>query len=348
VAQTDRMRAGFFLGQSAIELRETPIPTPGNGEVLLRVEACGVCGTDFHIYQEHLTDGVAPPVVLGHEIAARVETVGEGAEGLAPGQFCTVDPVIGCGHCDMCRSARPNLCSSPTIIGYKLNGGFAQYLTAPAEKVIPLDEAAGPTGGVLCETLACVINGLDKLNLRAGATAMVLGAGTVGLLWAQMLRHSPCSRIIQTETVEFRRRRARQLGVDLVIDPGGENLPERIRAELPDGVDFIIDATGVPAAIDQAIGLLARGGTFMIFGICPAGSSVRLDPFELYNKEARILASKMPPATLPRAARLIESGMIACDRIVTAILPLGKLEESVAGFETHRDSQIKVAINPWA
>lgn len=348
MTDTGVMRGGFFLGDRKMELRDAPIPDPSEGEVLLKVEACGVCGTDHHILEGELTAGVVPPVVLGHEIAARVEAVGEGVDGISPGAFCAVDPVIGCGVCDKCRSAQPNLCDRPATIGYKLNGGFAQYLIAPASKVVPMNESVGASGGVLCETLACVINGYDRLGFIPGRTAMILGAGTVGLLWAQMLVSSPTYLLIQTEIAAFRREKAKSLGADIVIDPAADDLPARIRRELPGGVDFIIDATGQPSAIQQALPLLAAGGTFMIFGVCPEGSSVTLDPFELYNKQAKIVGSKMPPNTLDRSARIIESGRIACDEIVTGTFPLDELEKWVAGFNDHRESQVKVAIDPWA
>ncbi len=341
------MLAGFLDRIGSISVREADVPRPGPGQVLLRVAACGVCGTDYHIFAGELTDGVSPPVVLGHEIAARVEAVGQGVSGLSKGQFCAVDPVIGCGCCEMCHSGRTNLCARPTLTGYKLNGGFEQFLVVPAGKVVPMDESVGPAGGVLCETLACVLNGYDRLGFAAGSSAMVLGAGTVGLLWLAMLRSSPARKLIQTEIAGFRRQKAERLGADVVIDPHAEDLPARVRAQLPSGVDFIVDATGDAAAVEQAIPLLAKGGTFMIFGVCPEGSGVRVDPFELYNKEARIIASKMPPRTLDRAAPLIEAGRIPCEEIVTATFGLGDLAARVAGFNDHRDSQVKVAIDPW-
>jgi len=341
------MKAAVFVGSGKIELRELPVPTPPAGEVLLKVAACGVCGTDNHILNGEITAGVAPPVVLGHEIAARVEAVGNGVAGVAPGRFCAVDPVVGCGVCEKCRSGRTNLCDGPTVIGYKRNGGFAQYLLAPAGKVVPLAESAGPVGGVLCETLACVINGYGRLGFLAGSSAMILGAGTVGLLWAQMLSSSPCSMLIQTELVEFRRTKAAALGADVVIDPAAEDLRQAVRDRLPEGVDYIIDATGNPDAVSEALPLLAKDGTFLIFGVCPHGSEVKFDPFVVYNKQARIIASKMPPLTLDRAARLIESGRIACEQIVTSTFGLEQLPECVAGFNDHRDRQVKVAIDPW-
>ncbi|KKL80739.1 hypothetical protein LCGC14_2001720, partial [marine sediment metagenome] len=139
-----------------------------------------------------------------------------------------------------------------------------------------------------------------------------------------------------------------RLGAQVVIDPSDGGLAGAVRAELPDGVDFIVDATGEPAAVEEAFELLAPGGTFMLFGVCPAGSSISFDPHELFRKEAKIIGSKMPPGTLDRAARLIEAGRIACDEIVTATLPIERAAESVEGFNAHRDRHVKVAIDPWA
>jgi threonine dehydrogenase-like Zn-dependent dehydrogenase len=193
--------------------------------------------------------------------------------------------------------------------------------------------------------LACVLNGYDKLGLWAGADVLVLGAGTVGLLWTQLLSHSPVHRLAQTELVPFRRQKAAQLGADLVLEPG--TLSEGLVRLMPEGPDFIIDATGEPAAIQQALPLLGRGGTLLVFGVCPAGSQVTFDPFALYNKEARIVASKMPPMTLDRSARLIESGRIASGPLVTAIQPLSALAGAIEAFHANASSQVKVAIDPW-
>ncbi len=342
------MRAAVFLGQRRIELRELPIPAPGRGEALLRVLACGICGTDNHIFEGELTAGVRPPVVLGHEIAGTVAAVGEGVAGLEEGQFCSVDPVIGCGRCPRCRAGLHNLCPEPVVIGYKPNGGFARYVVVPAGKVIPMSPSATTAGAVLCETLACVLRGYDRLGFAAGGSALVLGAGTVGLLWTQLLKSSPCSRLVVSEPVAFRRRKAALLGADVVIDPVGEDLASAVRAELGEGADFVIDATGEPRAVEAAFELLAPGGTFLIFGVCPAGQRVSFSPHELFQKELRILGSKMPPGTLGRAARLIEAGRIDSAQIVTTTIGLEGLAEAVAGLNARRDQHVKIAVDPWA
>jgi len=347
--KTKTMRAGVFDGGRRIVLQELPIPTPGAGEVLLRVVACGVCGTDHHIFTGQLADGVAPPVVPGHEIAARVAAVGDGVRGLAEGDFCAVDPVIGCGRCGHCREGLTNHCADPTVVGYGLNGGFAQYVLLPAGKVVPMPAAVGPAGGVICETLACVLRGYDRLGFRAGGSVVILGAGGVGLLWAQLLVGGPRGVLIQTEIEPFRRDKAAALGADVVIDPNAEDLGDRVRREAPGGVDYLIDATGSPDAVQQALDadLLAPGGTAMLFGVCPIGTRLTFEPHEMFAKEITILGSKMPPGTLDRAAGLIAAGRIDCDAIVTTTLPLGDLSAAIEGFTAHRGSRVKVAIDPW-
>ena len=342
----ESMQAAVFLGDRTIEVQSLDVPQPGPDEVLLKVEACGVCGTDHHIFAGELTEGVQPPVVLGHEIAARVAAVGKGVTGLAEGQFCSVDPVLGCGHCPRCASGLHNLCPAPEVIGYKLSGGFAQYLIAPVGKVVAMDEAVGPAGGVLCETLACVLRGYDRLAFAAGSNALILGAGTVGLLWTQLVKSSPAGRILQSEAVAMRRGKAETLGADVAIDPA-DGLAAAVRAELREGADYIIDATGDPEAIQEAVDLLAPGGTFMMFGVCPAGATIEVEPHEMFRKEATILGSKMPPGTLHRSARLIESGRIACEEIVTTTRGLAETADLVAGFSEHRDAHVKIAIDPW-
>ena len=341
------MKAALFLGDARIEIRDLPTPEPGSQQVLVKITACGVCGTDVHIFHGELTEGVVPPVVLGHEMVGEVAAVGPGVTGLDTGDNVCLDPLVGCGTCQHCRTGRPNLCPDPTLVGYKLNGGFAQYVLVPDTSVYRLDPKAGAAGGILAETLACVINGHDQLQFQTGKTAMILGAGTVGLLWNNLLR-APAGCLIQSEPVAFRRELAGELGANILIDPDAAPIAEQLGAHLPDGVDYIVDASGNPAALEDAIPLLAPGGTFMIFGVCPQDSRIRIDPFDLYNKEARIIASKMPPRTLARAAALIESGAIDTDRIVTASFPLAQLPETMTMFTEQRDAQVKMAIDPWA
>jgi L-iditol 2-dehydrogenase len=341
------MKAAVFTNVGNIQVQELTRPVPTDDEVLVRVTACGVCGTDVHIYHGHLTRNVVPPVVLGHEIAGIIEAVGGAVRHLRAGQNVCIDPVIGCGSCEFCHSARPNLCENPTIIGYVRNGGFAQFLSVPAANIYPLGSDTPATAGILVETLACVLNGYDKLGLQAGRKAMILGAGTVGLLWNQILRRSPITLLVQSEPIDMRRERARRLGADLVVNPHNQNLAVEVREAAPDGIDYVVDASGDPQAVEEGIKLVAKGGTFMVFGVCPAEATARVNPHDVYQKEMRILSSKMPPYTLHRAAQMILAGLIDHEAIVTDTLGLPSLPEAIGMFESARDRQIKMAIDPW-
>jgi len=341
------MNAAIFTGTGRIVMDEKPDPQPGPGQALVKVAGCGVCGTDVHIYHGELTEGIIPPVVLGHEIGGVVEAVGDGVDNVEVGDHVAVDPLIACGRCEGCRAGRPNLCASPTTVGYAVDGGFAQYTCIPATHLYQISPSVPAKGGILVETLACVLHGYDRLAFRAGGSAMILGAGTVGLLWNQLLGRSPRTLLVQSEPVAFRRELARELGADVVIDPEGGALPERVRELAPDGIDFIVDATGDPNAVAQAIPLVKRYGTFMIFGVCPRDATIPINPHDLYQAEAKIIASKMPPLTLGRAAALIEAGLIDYDRIVTTTLGLNALPDAIHLFNDARDQHVKMMIDPW-
>jgi len=341
------MKAMVMVERGRLQIQEIPTPQPGDEQVLVKTLGCGVCGTDVHIYHGQVTEGVSMPVVLGHEICGVVEVTGKRVKNVKEGQHVVINPLIGCGQCRHCAQGQPHLCPSPDLVGYKHNGGYAGYVLAPADNVHRIDAAVGVAGGILAETLACVVHGYDRLEFRAGSSAMILGAGTVGLLWNCLLRNSLCRYLVQSEPVAFRRRRAEELGADLLVDPENQDVEQVVRQALPDGVDFIVDASGEPQAVQQALSLLAKNGTFMVFGVCPIGSTVTFDPHELYQKEAKIVASKMPPLTLQRAIDLLEAGKIATDKIVTDVLPLEKLPEAIDGFQSNRGRQIKAVIDPW-
>lgn len=339
------MKAAVFEKRETVSVQEVDRPKPPAGELLIKVDLCGICGTDAHIFSGEL-NVAKPPVALGHEVAGEIVELGEGVTGFAIGDRVAIDPVVSCGQCEFCHSGRSNLCQNQTVIGYIRNGGFAEFLTAPASHVYQLDKSLDPKAGILVETLACVLNGYDRLEFKAGHSALILGAGTVGLLWNQLLKSSPSTRLLQTEVIPFRREKAKKLGADFVFDGNDPRLGERIREVCPDGVDYIVDATGNPAAVEQAIPWVRKKGTFMIFGVCPQDAYIRISPFEVYEREMKIIASKMPPGTLDRAARVLASGIINVDEIVTTILPLEEIARGFEMFETGKDKAVKIAIRP--
>lgn len=340
------MKASIWTAKGRVEVHEADEPLPQPHEVVIRVLGCGVCGTDYHIFHGHVPLA-KPPATLGHEIVGTVHRVGQNVTDVRIGQCVCVDPVITCGICQFCQAGFPNLCDRPTIIGYILPGGFAQFTKAPRSHVYTINEAVGMKGGILVETLACVLHGWERLQMESGGTVLILGAGCVGLLWTQLIRRSLSTKIIQTELLEMRLNTARELGADAVINPQATRLEDGVRRLAPEGVNYIIDATGSAQAIQESLGLLKKGGTLMLFGVCPEAEHLTLSPYDMFNKELKIIGSKMPPFTLGKAARMIESGAIDTDRLVTHVLPLAEISEALRMFEEDKNCIIKIAIDPW-
>jgi 2-desacetyl-2-hydroxyethyl bacteriochlorophyllide A dehydrogenase len=341
------MKAAMFLGPRRLELQELPLPDIGPRDVRVRVLGCGLCGTDVHIYNGHLPNA-RPPVVLGHEIYGRVEEAGAEALGLESGEPVVADPFIPCGECPECRSGERRFCRRETFLGYHRNGGFAQFTAVPAVNLYRLPPNTSSESGILTETLATVVAGLHRLAPQPGRRFLLLGAGTVGLLWAQLLRRTLPACLIQTELVPERLARARALGPDLALSPDAEELEATVRGICPGGVDYLIDATGNSDAVAQALPLLARGGTFLSFGICPAEERLPLSLNWFYKQQVTFITSRRPPGEMPRAVELLAGGAVDPGSVVTGRFPLARLEECFHLFDEAKDRQIKMLIDPWA
>jgi len=341
------MKSAVWTSKSEVQLKELPIPEPYTpDEAVIKVLGCGICGTDVHIFHGEVPLA-KPPVVLGHEIVGEIFKLGSGVKNLKVGDRICVDPVITCRKCEFCQSGRPNLCDNLTIIGYVRNGGFEQYTSIPRSHLYKISVEAGLKGGILVETLACVLNGYDRLGLKAGSSVLILGAGCVGLLWTQLIKHSVSTKIYQTEIVDMRRKVALELGVDDAINPKKDNLAKRVKNCSPNGVDYIIDATGSASAIQEALPLLKKGGTLMVFGVCPSIETLKISPFDIFNNEWTILGGKMPPYKLTRAVKIVEAGIIDSDRLVTNILPLREIKKGFKWFTDAPNKVIKMMIDPW-
>jgi len=340
------MKAAMWTAPNRLEIRDIAAPKPARDEVLIKVLACGVCGTDVHIFAGDVPLA-KPPQVLGHEIYGEVAAAGEGVKSVKTGDKISVDPVVGCGVCAFCKESRTNLCPNPTIIGYARCGGFAQYTTVPESHCYKIGNHVGLKGGIIAETLACVLNGYDRLNFKAGHSALILGAGSVGLLWTNLLKNSVSTRVLQTEVIPMRARLAKKLGADHVIDASQPGWQKAVMDIEPLGADYIIDATGTAEAIQDALPLLKRGGTFMIFGVCAEEERVSLAPYDMFARELTIIGAKMPPCRLERAVRIIEAGKIDCEHIVSTTMPLDDLAQAIGYHQHARNKHVKIMIDPW-
>jgi L-iditol 2-dehydrogenase len=340
------MKAAVWKGVAKIDIELVPIPRPRQpSDVTVRVLGCGICVADTYILRGAVPLA-KPPVVLGHEILAEVHELGADVDHLRVGQTVCVDPMVTCGSCSFCNHGTPNLCGRMRSIGFRQDGGFQQFAAVPARHVHPI-RTSDRKAGVLAQPLACVLHGYDRLELQAGSDVMILGAGSTGLLWTQVMKRSTQAKLIQTETVASRRNIAVRLGADHAFDPTRGNLAGSVREIVPDGVDVIIDATGSARAVQEALPCLKKGGTLMMFGICSPGENVIVPAYEMFENEWKIVGTKMLPHKMSTAVAMLESGVIDSETIVSRALGLHEIKDGLEWLIEEPDRGLKFYVDPW-
>lgn len=294
-----------------ISVRDVEKPVPGAGEMLVRVEACGICGTDRHLLHGEFPS--TPPVTLGHEFSGIVEAVGPGVTGFSPGMRVTGDPNISCGLCPECQRGRVNLCRNLKAIGIQRDGGFAEHVIVPQKQAFTLPLDLDPLHGAFCEPLACCLHGVDLAHISTGASVVILGGGVIGLLTLQLAKLAGATRIVLVTRNAEKRRLAESLGATATADPTENDIIARITAAdglLPGGADVVFECAGVRATMEQAPRLAARGGAAVILGVMPQGEKIEIEPFDLLFREVKLIGSFVNPFTHRRAADLIASGAV--------------------------------------
>lgn len=301
------------------------------GEVLVRVAACGICGTDVHIFHgDKGSAEVVPPVVLGHELSGVVEQTGPGVSTVAVSDHVVVDPNIYCGICRPCQTGKKQLCEHLSAIGVTRNGGFAEYCVVPqaqcykVNREIPLEQAA------MAEPLACCIHGIDRAGIRPGSAVCVVGGGAIGLMMVQLARLAGAASVILSEPNEFRRRIALEVGASAVIDPVKEDLAGRYQ-EITGlaGADVVIECVGNTIAVKQAFEAAGRGATVLLFSVPKPDTFHPLSLEEVYHKELNIAGSLIDPDTFLRAVALLNEGRIKLAPIITHAFPTARLKDAI-------------------
>ena len=326
------MKAVVFYGKGDLRVEnEFPLPTLRDDEVLVRVKACGVCGTDMHIYAgaQGATD-CHPPVILGHELAGVVEKVGPGVTRVQAGQHVTVDPNISCGACDACRRGDPHFCDRMSATGVNHHGGFAQYCAVLEKQVFPIAPSVPFEEAAMCEPLACCLHGMDLSGVRCGDTVLIVGGGTIGMLMLQLARLSGAARIAMLETNEARFALARRLGADAVFNPVRGDTRQALASGGFDNARVVVECVGRPETVQNAIEYAGKGATVMIFGLTAPDASVPFYPFEAFKKELTIRTSYVNPHTQGRASQMIASGRLNLRELMGQRLTLEELPGAFA------------------
>ena len=343
------MKGTYFLGAdraSKFEVREMAFDILGPNDVLLKVHACGVCGTDVHIYHgEEGSAEVTPPVVLGHELSGIVEQVGSAVTVCRPGDRVAVDPNIYCGECRPCRMGRKQNCRSLYAIGVNTNGGFAEYCVVPQQQCIVMDPETDLDVAAMMEPLACASHGMDNLGIVPGENVLVIGGGTIGLIMVQLARLSGAAKVLLSEPVEVRQKIGLEVGATAVVNPITESLSDKIREVFgTEGADAVIECVGTTKAVAQAIESAGPGGKILIFSVPSVGAAVSLPLMDVFKKELKITGSIINPDTNQRAADLINSGRIEIKKLITHTFDIHHLEEAIR-CQMGNES-IKVMVRP--
>lgn len=350
----------FLVGPERLELREIPVPAPGEGELLLRVGAATTCGTDLKVFQR----GGHPrmlkaPTPFGHEMAGTVAAVGTGVERWRVGDRVVVANSAPCLTCEWCLRGRENLCSDL----HYLNGAFSEYLLVP-RRFAEVSTHALPAGlpfeiAALAEPLACVLHGLETSALERASEVVVYGAGPIGLLFVDVLANSPSDfpadfpagsehHIVLADPNPARLETGRAVGADETVQvsrDGGEAARLRRHSRTRDGFDLAIEATGSPAAWQDALASVRPGGLVQLFGGCPPGTTVPLDTHLLHYSEIAVKSAyHHRPATFRRALDLLASGRLHPEALLSAERPLAELETALRSMR--RREALKVVIRP--
>ncbi|MFK0164376.1 zinc-dependent alcohol dehydrogenase family protein [Rhizobium sp. NPDC090279] len=336
------MRAVRLEATGDMAMRVVEKPTAGPGDIIVRVLAAGICGSDRHMFKGEYPTSI--PVTLGHEFCGLVEEVGEGVSSVLGGELVTVDPNIACGTCPACRRGRPNLCANLKAIGVTQDGGFAEYVAVPCGQAFTLPPDLDPVHGAFCEPLACCIHAIDKAEIPPGDSVAILGGGVIGLLMVQLARLAGAGQIILMTRQLSRREAALRLGATQALDPTAIDAVAAVRDMTDGGVDVAIECAGVPETLQTGLQMVRRGGAFILFGVTPAGLDVPVLPFDLLVNEVEIRPAYLNPFTHSRAAAMVASGILELDSLVTKTIGLEDVASVVGSAPLA--GEIKVIVRP--
>jgi L-iditol 2-dehydrogenase len=322
--------------------RDIEKPDPDFDDLLVRVEAAGICGTDRHLY--HGEFPCTPPVTLGHEFSGIIEKLGHGITGFAVGDRITCDPNIACGRCERCHKGKVNLCRNLQAIGIHRDGGMAQFVIVPQKQAFLLPAELNPLHGAFCEPLACCIHGIDIAAIQAGGSVVVLGGGVIGQLTVQLAKIAGATTIIMVTRQKSKRDLALKSGATAALDPAASNYESELIHLTGGGADVVLECAGVIETVEQAPRLARPGGKVVIIGVVSQGIKVSYEPFDLLFREVSILTSFLNPFTHRRAADMIAGGHIKIDPLISRCISIEEAPAAIASPPA--PGEVKVLIVP--
>ena len=345
------MKALLLSEYNKLEVTDLDGPKPGPEDLLIRVAACGICGSDVHGY-DGSTGRRIPPIVMGHEAAGTVVAVGSAVDGFSTGDRVTFDSTVYCGLCDFCRAGDVNLCNDRQVIGvscgeYRRAGAFAEYLTVPARVAYHLpDELSFPEAAML-EAVSVALHGVKVAEMKGDETVLVIGAGMIGLLLLQSARSRSVEsmRVFVSDVDPTRLKLASNMGAEETFLASGSNLTEEIMKRTKGrGVDIVLEAVGHNETIATAIDCVRKGGTVVLVGnISP---QVNLPLQKVVSRQIRLQGSCASAGEYPEAMKLMAAGKINVASLITAVAPLADGPSWFERLHSREPNLMKIILDP--
>lgn len=341
------MKVAIWHGGKDIRIEEIPKPEIKDDEVLIRVRAAGICGSEVHAYAG-VSKRRTPPLIMGHEFTGEVTEVGEKGEGVQIGDRVVVDPIIRCGTCEQCVIGRSNICKNMRLIGIHRPGAFAEYVAVPTKNCIRLPDNVSFEEGALVEPLSVGIHAVSRIPIKLGDTVVVIGAGIIGLMAMQAAKLAGTAKLVISGggRREYRLELARKLGADIVINSKKEDLVKKIM-ELTNmkGVDAVLEAVGIQITVQQAMRMVKKGGSVALIGMLVP--KMELEMLDAVVKETEIKGMYgYTTADFGVALDLISAGRVDVKSVITHLFSLDDTREAFEALYEKREGVVKVVIKP--
>lgn len=335
------MKAMVLRAPLELALDEVARPGLHASHVLVRMTHSGICGTDFKIYSGAIP--VSYPRIMGHEMVGEVVEAGD-LDTCRPGDRVIIDPELYCGACFHCRIGQTHLCPNGLLIGRDTDGGFAEYVTAPASHVFRLPDSIESRTAPLIQVLTTCLHAQRQVNIAPGESIVVFGLGVTGQLHVQLAKARGASPVIGVTRSAEKRKLAETLGADLTI-PGGDGAVEHVReATEGRGVDVVIETTGVLPSVSTAMTMARFGGRLLLFGIITAKEGA-LPFYDLYFKELTLIGARVAKSEdYPSSLNLVERGLVRLEPLVSDVMPLGELEAAIGMLGSESGQRMKVIL----
>jgi L-iditol 2-dehydrogenase len=343
------MRALLMNEYKRLELADMPVPDFSPDDVLVRVKACGICGSDVHGF-DGSTGRRLPPIVMGHEASGVIERAGARVTHLHPGDRVTFDSTVYCGRCFFCRRGEINLCDNREVLGvstpeFRRHGAFAEYVAVPSHIVYKLPDSFPFEHAAMIEAVSIAVHAVYFTPVALGDTGLVMGTGMIGLLTIQALKLAGCARIIAVDLEDAKLDMARQLGAAVTLNPNREDVAAAVK-DLTDGrgADIAVEAVGATAPIRTALAALKKGGALTLVG--NVSPNIELPLQAVVSRQIRVMGSCASCGEFPQCIDLMARGAIQVAQLISARAPL---EEGPRWFErlyVHEPGVMKVVLEP--